>query len=202
MPRKLLKTCKKCNEAKSLDEFHKNAQSRDGYRPRCKVCRKADSKIEYKNADAEHRSTIARVKYLRNRDRILKRSKLYRQNNKDYLKQYHQQYLADHLDEYAARTAKRRAMKVQINEDYTAEDRQFTVSLFKSQCFKCKTTNRPEIDHHMPLSLGYPLSRDNAVILCKSCNSSKGNKIPTDFYTEEEYNTLTDLLGGVLSHVN
>lgn len=33
-----MKTCSGCNKDKSLEEFHRQSSSKDGYRGRCKVC--------------------------------------------------------------------------------------------------------------------------------------------------------------------
>jgi hypothetical protein len=37
------KTCKKCNETKSRDDFHKQRASKDGHSPWCKTCMAAYS---------------------------------------------------------------------------------------------------------------------------------------------------------------
>lgn len=87
---------------------------------------------------------------------------------------------------------KRRERKLQINENYTSEDIKYTFSLFKNTCFNCGEVENLCIDHHYPLSKGYGLSRDNAVILCRSCNSSKSNKMPEDFYNEEKLSILVN----------
>jgi len=90
---------------------------------------------------------------------------------------------------------KRKAKKLAINEDYRYEDETYTKRLFKHKCFRCESTQSLHIDHHYPLSAGYSLSRENAVLLCNSCNSTKGAKMPEEFYTEEQLNTLNTMLG-------
>ena len=61
---------------------------------------------------------------------------------------------------------------------------------FNNKCFKCGNTKDLSFDHHYPLSFGYGLSDVNAVLLCRSCNSSKGNRPPEIFYTKRELNKL------------
>ena len=51
------------------------------------------------------------------------------------------------------------------------------------QCMKCGSTEHPSVDHIKPRSL-YPqlsLDADNLQILCRPCNSSKGNRNEGDY---------------------
>ena len=43
-----MKQCKICNKDKELTDFHKNKQSSDGYERRCKVCRKQEAHVKYR----------------------------------------------------------------------------------------------------------------------------------------------------------
>jgi hypothetical protein len=54
-----MKTCTKCGIEKSLDDFHKAKQARDGRRSRCKDCCIA-SRREYVAANLEHVRSYAR----------------------------------------------------------------------------------------------------------------------------------------------
>jgi 5-methylcytosine-specific restriction endonuclease McrA len=73
----------------------------------------------------------------------------------------------------------------EINQVYTK---------FNNRCYNCGTSSRLEIDHHKPLSSGYGLTLDNAVILCRACNASKKDKLPEEFYTEQQIATLATIL--------
>lgn len=43
-----MKKCNKCDKVYSLDNFHKNKQSRDGLRHECKECQsRKDKKVPY-----------------------------------------------------------------------------------------------------------------------------------------------------------
>lgn len=42
-----MKTCRKCNQEKSLDDYHVNKGNADGLDNRCKSCRKVESKLKY-----------------------------------------------------------------------------------------------------------------------------------------------------------
>ncbi len=92
---------------------------------------------------------------------------------------------------------KRRARKSQVNENYTQIDEQITYIAFGHQCFKCGNS-KTVIDHHMPLSLGYPLTIFNAVPLCQHCNSYKHTKLPQYFYTPEELKRIEEIFISIL----
>lgn len=47
-------------------------------------------------------------------------------------------------------------------------------------CVLCENPNDLEVDHLLPSVLGFGLYSDNVVILCRSCNASKGNKYIAD----------------------
>ena len=85
---------------------------------------------------------------------------------------------------------KRENLLFQVKEDFTEQDFILMQNLFNNMCFKCKCKENLQLDHHYPLSKGYKLSKDNAVILCQSCNSKKGTKMPESFYSDSELNQL------------
>lgn len=93
-----------------------------------------------------------------------------------------------------AHARKRRALKLLINEIFTRADQTYTQDRFQGECFNCGATNNIHLDHHYPLSKGYALTRSNAVLLCKSCNSSKSAKLPEEYYTPHQLEAL-DWLG-------
>jgi hypothetical protein len=74
---------------------------------------------------------------------------------------------------------------------------------FKGKCFKCGkavslSSKNPEgsyhLDHTRPLALLWPLD-ETATCLCKSCNTAKRDRPPSDFYTENQLSTLSELTG-------
>lgn len=80
----------------------------------------------------------------------------------------------------------RRAKEKSVNERYTEEDQKITFEIFGKQCFRCESDDDITIDHHYCLNKGNALTIENAVPLCRSCNSRKKCKDPKDFYTNEE----------------
>jgi len=77
-----------------------------------------------------------------------------------------------------------------VRENYTAEDEAITLKAFNNRCFNCGSNKNLTIDHHRPISKGNPLTLINAVVLCQSCNSSKSDKDPKEFYTRRQLKKL------------
>ena len=59
------------------------------------------------------------------------------------------------------------------------------MALFNYKCASCGSAHKLCLDHWRPLSKGYALTRTNAVVLCNSCNASKGAKLPEDHFDKE-----------------
>jgi hypothetical protein len=76
---------------------------------------------------------------------------------------------------------------------------------FEHKCFKCGTHLASErsmhLDHTRPLALLWPLD-GSATALCETCNSSKRDRSPSDFYTEEELTRLSELTGIPIEELN
>lgn len=70
-----MKTCKKCEQRKPLEEFQKCARNKDGHTGMCKVCKRKYDNAHYK-ANPERRQYIRANSY----ERMLK--------NKDYIWDY------------------------------------------------------------------------------------------------------------------
>jgi 5-methylcytosine-specific restriction endonuclease McrA len=79
--------------------------------------------------------------------------------------------------------------KVEPN-NLSIKDIKYIYSKFNHSCFNCGSEEKLCLDHHYPLSKGYPLILKNAVLLCGSCNTSKNNKFPQNFYTESKLKQL------------
>ena len=78
-----MKKCSKCGEVKSLGEFNKDKNKKDGLRSQCKACTKAYSE-DNKEKKKEYRD--------RNKQRAKEYSALYRKNNKENLLEKKREY--------------------------------------------------------------------------------------------------------------
>jgi len=157
-----------------LGVFTPNSSCKFGRSNVCKVCR-ASYLSQYRKDNLKAISEY-NTKYSKgNRDKANIHSAAYRGSAKGRAAS-------------ARGTRKYRANKLKVCENY--EYTEHTFKLFGNSCFNCGSTSKLCLDHHYPLSKGYKLTKSNAVILCNICNSSKGAKLPEDFYTEEQLNEL------------
>jgi hypothetical protein len=76
---------------------------------------------------------------------------------------------------------------------------------FNHKCFNCqKILPSPKdmhLDHTLPLAYLWPLD-STATCLCPGCNSSKSDKFPEDFYSQEQLKELSKITGISLDKLN
>jgi 5-methylcytosine-specific restriction endonuclease McrA len=85
---------------------------------------------------------------------------------------------------------KRKEIEKELNENFTGAQVQEQLELFGHKCFNCGTIKELSTDHLYPINMGYPLTEENCIILCKSCNSSKGDRDPEVFFTPKQFDSL------------
>jgi 5-methylcytosine-specific restriction endonuclease McrA len=167
-----LKRCSQCKSILPLDKFHRCKSRRDGRTNMCKGCVASTNKNWYEN-NLERKAESCRKWRKDNPERIAVHSKNWRRGNPEQVA-YHGR--------------KRRALKQEVNENFTEADVKFCLDRAGHKCESCGMTNeehtreyghRLHMDHIKPLSEGYALTRDNCQVLCKACNSKKGNKLLT-----------------------
>lgn len=73
---------------------------------------------------------------------------------------------------------------------------------YDNKCFNCgkdlsTETNKLEkpLDHTLPIYYLWPLSTENATLLCKTCNGNKSGTWPSKFYTDNQLKKLSILTG-------
>lgn len=81
------KTCTKCGETKTVDQFGKNRSHPDGLQSRCKTCHNACQRAYY-DENREERATYASAYYEANRDKITARVSAYSKANQDKIIAY------------------------------------------------------------------------------------------------------------------
>lgn len=94
-----------------------------------------------------------------------------------------------------------------IHHEYIKKTkREFTEYIYEKfggKCFKCNkkiTIKEMNLDHTMPLSYLYRLD-ETATSLCATHNSSKNDRFPIDYYTDEELIMLSKLTGITLEQL-
>ena len=87
------KVCNKCNQSKSVDDFHKKKSSPDGYRNQCKICVEEYMK-EYRKEHKNDRADYDKKRYEENREEILEHKKEYHKKNQDKILAKKKEYRA------------------------------------------------------------------------------------------------------------
>lgn len=168
------KICGKCKIEKDLSMFYKNKSKKNGIDNWCKVCYK-----QYRDNNTEKKKEYNKQYYKENTE-----------SRKEYIKQYQE----NNPEKCRAKNRRRRARKQQLNEYFDIEMETFVLDAFNHQCFNCGSIEDLCIDHFKPLSKGYKLTVANALVLCKSCNSSKKDKMPRDFFGVGKAKLIKQLL--------
>ncbi|MBZ4683083.1 MAG: hypothetical protein PWP46_1713 [Fusobacteriaceae bacterium] len=104
-------------------------------------------------------------------------------NNNDTLKTYNYNLININNKKY----------RNYLDKNFTKNDKEYIFHIFDNKCFNCGSKKNLEIDHHYPISKGYPLkykNRYNAVLLCQNCNNKKSNILPENFYSKSQIETL------------
>jgi len=197
------KQCAKCKEMKSLSYFSLCRKSKNGYQSYCKNCLGLYQKQYYaKNRDRILKTSSVNYKeyYKHNKLKNNLRSKLWRLANKDRAKNYDKEY---HSRTYQDRKDKRR----KYTKDWVSRNRERTKLYYQNRrakikevggvitihewkellreanykCLCCKSGENLELDHIIPITMKGPNIKENAQVLCRSCNASKGNRHATDY---------------------
>lgn len=187
------KICSKCRIEKPIISF--GARLNGDIKPDCKVCYTKRIQIWRKKNPKKQKEAEKRQ---RQNPKTIIYKKQWTNDHREELNEYQRDWCRGNSESrrnsnnLCAR--KRRALKIGLNENYTSEDEQITFQIFGNQCFKCgKAPKRLAIDHHIALSRSVPLTVDNAVPLCRNCNSRKWKKLPENFYSIEQLEKIKQL---------
>jgi hypothetical protein len=134
-----MKTCTKCNEIKSLTEFHRDKSRKDGLANRCKSC------------------VIAHVKtyYVNNREKVIKNVVVWVSNNRERHNEKCAKWAKRNRGAVNARTARRYAAKTKATPVWAApgtEQNWLINEVYDLALLRSKLTGIPwEVDHILPL---------------------------------------------------
>ena len=193
-----MKTCTKCDEVKSLTEFYKRENSRDGHRHRCKSClcaqwkayREANPekikacKKAWRKANLEKAKARSKAYYEANLEKVKARSKAYYEANPEKAKARSKAYREANLEKVKARKkawSKTPAGKIwqyrngakSRNIPFLLTEEQFK-SFWQAPCSYCgdeiETIGLDRINSDGPYRI------DNVRPCCWPCNSNKGTR--------------------------
>lgn len=158
----MTKICSSCKTEKTLDNFSKDKNRKDGIYTQCKTCVSEYWKHYYKENHERRLTNQRKASYKwRHAHPEAKAADAKRWNEKNRKRKAH----------YAST---RRAQK-ESNGIYEIRDSELK-KLYASPCFYCGKYAKIDADHVIPISRGGQHSIGNLVPSCRSCNTSKNNK--------------------------
>ncbi len=202
----LQKRCSKCGEIKPLDAFHKAKSKRAGRHNQCKTCRAEYSasnaqlirkyEHEYRVSHVEQereRSRAYRVSHIEQErkrvrayrvshvDSIREYQHAYRKANSDVIQEQNRAYRKANPDKLSAKWQRRRARIKGNGGTFSAEELAAMRIEQAGVCAYCQRQYDPDaltVDHVIPIDQGGRHERENIVLACGICNSSKSNRTP------------------------
>jgi 5-methylcytosine-specific restriction endonuclease McrA len=208
------KKCRVCEEIKSFDKFSKRTSSKDGFMNICKICDSAKAcKWHYNNPDkSKLRAKKSREqnidyvlqkdkeRYYNNKEAILKQRKEYYENNRDIVIERVGKWIKNNQDKvkiyrknnyekqkpfYLAKTAKRKAKKLNATPLWLNEIHHMQIQWYYAAAKMMSETTGilHHVDHIHPIQgngfTGLHVPWNLRVIKAEE-NLSKGNKIPAE----------------------
>jgi 5-methylcytosine-specific restriction endonuclease McrA len=191
------KRCSHCDQLfpATTEYFRKASKEKSGLTSRCKTClHQGDAKYREENPDQVkiwyEQEKIRNPDYLKNlyldnRDEIIARSAQWQKDHPEQLNATRRKHYADdpnekikrrkYTDEYQARCSAvggkiPKALKLELYEEQEHRCAYCGITLYMSIKGDVNT------DHIKPLIKGGTNDKDNLVVCCKTCNSSKGTK--------------------------
>lgn len=185
----ITKTCTRCQVSKSLDEFGKANKTPSGeqkYHSRCKVCN-TELQREARTQEPDRFREASNKCHASHREERLAKQRNWRRSNLDRERARVQQWMKDNPELYRAYQHAYRARRyAAIDGSVTTE---FIQALYRQeQCCYCnKEIPREDrtIDHIVPISRGGKHSTNNLAMCCGSCNSSKRNRLLSEWRQDE-----------------
>ncbi len=201
----IINTCKKCSAEYGLKLYHKYA---DKYRAINRNRRKENLDVrkqqekEYRDLNKERVTAIKKKYRDANKDLLLEKNKQYHKENITVIRQkgmqyylnnrerclaYSKQYEKENRERYNNHSHCYRARKTEVLSTFTLKEWEECKNNFNNQCAYCGSLAPLTREHFIPLSEKGEYTKENILPACKSCNSSKGDRAFSDWYSKQPF---------------
>lgn len=176
-----MRRCTKCDGIKAMSDFYVRKSRPSGFSSACKACTGIIN-LAYQRRTAEKKNAASKRLYSKNREKILARTCAYQKANPELRKSIVNRWFKNHPDLAAAKSANRRASKIQRTPQWLTKAHHLAIKSLYSLARKLtKELAIPmSVDHIIPLNgtdvsgLHVPW---NLQVISSSENSSKSNKL-------------------------
>ena len=159
--------------------YIKNKDYFKTYRQENKEIIKIKYLIYYKNNFKDY--------YNKNKESFSRRRKKYYDSHKEQDYYYHKQYRLKNRDKVLSWLNNYKAKKKELPHTFTPKQWEHVKNYFNYRCAYCGEELPLEQEHFIALSKGGGYTEDNIICACRSCNSSKGNKVFEEWYPKYIY---------------
>jgi 5-methylcytosine-specific restriction endonuclease McrA len=114
--------------------------------------------------------------YKANQERLKAQQRVWNAENREVVQESNRRYRAENPDRFRALNRKRRVQQLGADGFHTEIEWFALLGLYGGRCAYCGDSANTR-DHVVPLNRGGSDWIDNIVPACRSCNSSKGNRL-------------------------
>ncbi len=163
------KRCPRCKQTLPANEEHFYRKANGKLFRYCIECQKETAREQYHRRRSEETLAAQRKYYQEHREQILERGRQRRAQKREYA---------------AVHDRNKKAKRLNVDGEHTAEDIHHIYEKQKGLCYYCKKHVWLDyhVDHVIPLSRGGSNGPENLVIACPECNMSKHNKLPHEWH--------------------
>lgn len=184
------KKCSKCNEEKTLEEFHRDRAAKDGRGSQCKQCVN-ERAARFREENRDRLRVYAMEYYTKNRDELLPLRRAYQrahyQENRGRILARHREYQSEHPEVKWAARYRSRALQHGLPAETDPFTKGDVVDRYGDSCFYCETGEFEELDHYVPVSKGGRHTLGNVRPSCHPCNSAKRSADPDEWIAGQRY---------------
>lgn len=187
-----------CRECENEDNMERRQQNPDWHKQYYEKNKESilEANRLWREQNKQRVSEWQKEYYQENKDKILKYGKKYREINKAKIKVQRSDWRKANAEKVRVAKQRRRAKKVQLPATLTKTEWYKIKLHFNNSCAYCGATEREHFgkvgerlhqEHFISVGNGGEYTHNNIIPSCRACNSSKGEKLFSEWYPNYEH---------------